>query len=256
MNSISFKRTRGRQGARFGCIWSRIFSEHNSGQRFTRIICNDRATLIYLAEEPGIHRSKSLDEPRRLARQSGFRGDRSGSYRGLPVLTNHCGGRAIGEADDVDSIGAGRVSLTTDQATGCMSTFRLEPYLVQFRAGKPNVRGVGCPFWSSIRIQVYSLRHVLVSRNVRRRRFISIARRFRASRPSLRPMFCAPILALRSRHRSSGPKVKAGLDPSQFNIHNAMDRALQPHGRSFRGGAHGRSSLSRLWRRWQRIALH
>ncbi len=60
-----------------------IFSEHNQ-DKIHYIICNDRATLVYHGES-GVHRPEPLDEPHWIARQSGFRADRSGSHRRLPL---------------------------------------------------------------------------------------------------------------------------------------------------------------------------
>ena len=206
----------GRRGQSSG--WVRlepIFSEHNQ-DKIHYIICNDRATLLYLAnlacidQNPWMSRVGSLDQP-------GLRADRSRSAGRLPLRPDRRS-RAAGE-ENARFDRAGRLSKTTG-GDGMHVYIPLEPIYTY-----EQVRSFAscCRFSWSIRIPICSPLRALL-RAARRRRSISTICKFRAPRPSRPLTFCAPTRVRRSRRRSIGSEVKAGLEPGQFNIHNALDR--------------------------------
>ena len=175
-----------------------IFSEHNQ-DKIHYIICNDRATLIYLAnlasidQNPWMSRIGSLDHP-------DFRADRPGSNRRLSVQPD-CGSRATGKEDARRDRPGGLSENNRRRRHAHLHSAGARLYL---RAGAI-LRGAAFHFGDQPEARLCSRRRGRF-RGAKRRKFISITSRFPVPKQSPLLMFCARIPALRSPRRSIGLK--------------------------------------------------
>ena len=223
-----------------------IFSEHNQ-DKIHYIICNDRATLIYLAnlasidQNPWMSRLGSLDNP---------------DFALIDLdPTEGCPYSQIVEAAQLVKKTLIRSVWQAIQkqpaATECISTFRWSPFIAfeQVRS-----------FAELLSILVINQKPDLFTtpRTVSRRKKAKVY--FDYLQISSAKTIAAPyVLRAHPGAPVSAPldwsEVKAGLEPGQFNIRNAMDRFSAPAICS-KPCSRSRRNSSRLWSGWQRIALH
>ena len=225
-----------------------IFSEHNQ-DKIHYIICNDRATLIYLAnlacidQNPWMSRVGSLD-------QSGFRADRSGPYRRLPLQPD-CRSRATGEEDTRfhrDSPAIQR----PPAATECTSTFRSNRY-TRFEQVRSFAELLSILVINQKSGSVHHAAHGLEPQEGQG--LFRLPADF--ERQDNRRSLCFARASRRSGLDAAGLVRSEGRPGPGTVQHPQRDGSFRAHGRSVRRPcSRSRRGLSRLWRRWRRIALH
>ena len=206
-----------------------IFSEHNQ-DKIHYIICNDRATLVYLAnlacidQNPWMSRIGSLDNP---------------DFALIDLdPTEGCPYNQIVEAAQLvkktlDSLGSRGLSENNRRRWNAhLHSARTDLYL----RTSPILRRAAFHSSDQSETRICSPRRDAVSRRKKAKVY------FDYLQISSAKTIAAPyVLRAHPGAPVSTPldwsEVKAGLEPGQFNIHNAHG-SLRAHRRSVRGGAH------------------